>query len=59
MQGCIVECFESPIQLEEMGLGLEKKIDVLCGEIRSLKPMNINGTNCSVKVKTMSGHSRH
>jgi len=29
MQDCIVECFENPVQLEEMDLGLEKKIDVL------------------------------
>ena len=29
MQDCIVECLESPIQLEEIDLRLEKKIDVL------------------------------
>ena len=28
MQDCIIECLESPVQLEEMDLRLEKKIDV-------------------------------
>ena len=60
MQDCIVECFESPVKLEEMGIGLEKKIGVeqcYFGEVRSQGPMN--GTICCMKVKIMYGHSRH
>ena len=34
MQDCIDESLESPVQLEEMDLGLEKKIDVLwCSKV--------------------------
>jgi len=58
MQDCIVKCFESPVQLEEMDLRLEKKIDVLwwskVTETDEWYKLQYEGQDYDTEVKTLT-----